>query len=835
MKRIDAILWAALFLLTLALVGGADAAVEIEDDTYLNYGTWVHATNTGGGHEASARPILWQKAAATPHLFCSVYLVEAHAWDTSGRVPDGGWTESDMYLWLNGFSAAESSSFYSSAFSSSEKNGLRADPDGDIGSRITLPDVCDDYARPSRFGVAKYRGSGNLEYWLRRPYSDTAGTDDAWGVGGAGNEGLGVVSRVLGVRPLIELDLPSFLFRSGSGTQAAPYELYRGDGRMKPISVVLKGSELRLDFPVPIAAFGSLPDSTDFTFVRNEQARRQRLAAVIGVDIPAGNPNELRLTLSEAALFRDSFNLSYALPRTANGTLAGGALVAAGGERIALAPFDDLSVANETPPTTADILLVPSAVLSTPVYRRFDTVLSVSSTRPAATVSLDDVRKTAGLDENLAVTWDSASSALEIHGVPTIVGRHTLHLDVTVDGAEISNVPVTVDILSQNSLAGIEVTPSVPGPIELRAEADVTYTVGSTVADASVELLSASQDTAWEQSGLALGSDLASRTFHVTGTPVRTGIFPVYLRVRIDGRESEQQYDIEVVYPAANPTPGDLRVTSDLVGPIPIGRPVRFTYTVGSSVRNAEVALRRAATGEDWSDTGLYLQPDLANRQFMVWGIPTAAGNYTMNVEALIDGASLPIHVESFTVGTPPNAKDVTFIPEIPRGRTCQPYRATTTVGSAIAGELTSTSPLPNAQTQRMYDTTTEAASRSGQFVTLYGVSADKGWSSSGLLFSTDESTREIAISGTPQAKGVDSLLADLAIASTHIEDESLMLVVDAPASKPTPKNIVAASNQMESSEITVRSDSSGCTANAFPLTLAAIAALVGITGKRRR
>ena len=764
MKRMDAILWAALLFSALAFgAGRAEAAVEIADNAYLNYGTWVHATNAGGGHESAARAILWRKAPSAPHLFYSVYLVEAHAWSADGRVPDGGWTESDMYRWLNGFSAAESGSFYEGAFSASEKNGLRANPDGDVGSRVTLPDVYNGYARASRFGVAQYRGSGNLEHWLRRPYEDTAGTNDAWGVGVAGNEGPGVVSRVIGVRPLIELDLSSFLFRSGSGTQAAPYELYRGDDRLKPTAVVLAGDELRLGFPIPVAAFGSLPAPADFTLVRNELARRQRLAAVIDVDIPADSPNELRLRLSEAAVFQDGFNLSYALSTAPDGALAGGALVAASGERIALAPFDDLSVSNATPPTAVDILVTPSAALSTPAYRQFDAILSVSATRPTATVSLDDVTKAVGWDENLAVTWDSASSILEIHGVPTAVGRHTLHLDVIVDGTELPNVPVTVDVLPQNSLAGIEVIPSVPGPLELRTAANVTYTVGSTVADAFVELLSANRDSTWGQNGLDFGADLAGRTFRVTGTPTRTGIFPIYLRARIDGNEAEQQYDIEVVYPATNPTPDDLLVTSDLVGPILTGRPTRFTYTVDSSIQGAEVVLRNATAGENWDDVGLYLQADLENRQFTVWGIPNAAGNYTVNVEALIDGVSLPLHIESFTVGAPPNAEDVTFTPEMPRGRAYRPYRASTTVGSAIAGET----------------------------VTLHDVTAGSDWLDNGLSFSHDPATRTVAVEGTPTVAGAHVLRVDVSVGETRITDATLTIRIDPEDQQPGPGNVV--------------------------------------------
>ena len=809
--------------------------MEIADNAYLNYGTWVHATNAGGGHESSARPILWRKAAAAPRLLYSVYLVEAHAWNTDGRVPDGGWTESDMYRWLNGFSAAESDSFYEGAFSPSEKNGLRANPDGDAGSRVTLPDVYNGYAGPSRFGVAQYRGSGNLEHWLRRPCDDTVGTGDAWGVGGAGDEGPGVVSQVLGVRPLIELDLSSFLFRSGNGTQATPYELYRGDSRMKPTSVILEGSELRLGFPVPIAAFGSLPGPADFTLVKNEQARRQRTASITGVDIPAGSSSELRLTLSEAALFQDGFSLSYALPRAADGALAGGALVAASGERIALAPFDDISVTNRTPPTTTDIVITPSAALSTPAYRRFDASLSISATRPAATVSLDDVTKAAGWDENLAITWYSASSLLEIRGVPTAIGRHTLLLDVIVDGMEISNVPVTVDILPQNSLAGIEATPSVVGPIELRTEADITYTVGSTVADASVELLSATRDSAWEQNGLHIEVDLAGRTFRVTGTPAQVGIFPVYLSARIDGSMAEYQYDVEVVYPAINPAPGDLRVTSDRVGPILTGRPTRFTYAVDSIIQDTEVALRSVTAGDNWDDTGLYLQPDLGNRRFTVWGVPTAAGNHTINVEALIDGVSLPVHVESFTVGAPPSAEDITFTPEM-AGSFILPVDASIDGAAATGypaniivhpGSTQPTPPvvvdptfmpqLPDAKAQRAYGATTEAASRSGPFVARHGATAAERWTASGFSFSADERAREILISGIPQQDGVYNLLADLTIATAHIKEEPLLVVQDQP----------------DRGSTTGGGGSSGCAASALPFAATALAALAMITSRK--
>ena len=745
----------------------ASAAVVINDDEYIYYGQWKHATNDTGGYEASSTPILWRKKAEPGAIvYMSVYLVDRKTWNASGTVPVGGWHDTSLYQWLDG---ASSGSFYADAFTPSEKQGMKLDPFGDTGAWVTMPDVYTGLGLSSRFGRAGYRQEKtgqdiNQAYWLRRGYDHSVpSTTEAWAVSSTNTEGPDVVTALHGIRPLISLNLDAFLFKTGSGTMAAPYVLYGGGEQMRPQELSVNGGTLSVKFGLNIAGFGGvLPSVGDFGLTQSDLSKRQRDAAIAGIRVSPTDPTTLLLTLSEPVTYRDGLQLSYNLPVDATGVLTGGALIAQS-ENAAMPPFDHLSVRNETPPTVADIRITPADTVQTPAYRPFLTEFTVSNAKQGGTIVLNGASQQAPVT-GLATTFNAAARTVTISGTPEAEGSYIVNLDATLDGTRIRDGKITVNLLPSNSLADILLTPTPTDPIVLRQDTNVTYTVTSTVLPprSVVRLTSVTEGAGWSATGLRVTPDTANNRFTLTGVPVRAGDYMLTVAATIDGQPKTKDLQVEILYPNTNPQPGDIRVTVDNSGPFQINSPLRFTYTVGSSIPGAEVILADVRTGGEWSDSGLSIQPNLAAKTITVFGTPSAAGNYSVTMDVRIDGVLLTGHMEYFVVGNPPTAGDIVFVPAIPRAKAFRPYKVETHV-----------------------------ASSTGEPLTLHDVTASVGWQNSGLRFGFDAAKRTVTVEGLPTKVGTYTLRLDVSIGGTRITNGALVVRVDPSGGNPTIDNIM--------------------------------------------
>ena len=608
----------------------AMAAVLVEDGAYVSFGSWQHATDEANNKEPGKTPVVWQKKADDTYL--SRYLIDSQKWHSTNAMPDGNWKGSDLRAWLNG-------TFRLGAFDAWERGLLRPDAGGDAGALVTIPDTTNPpaWAGESRFGKIRYRKNAALadgsKYWLRQRYEQR--TNQAWGVGIYGLQGEEYLNVPHGIAPIVSLNLSPLALKAGSGTAGDPYVLYGTSEAMKPAGIAVSGDQLTLKFGTGIAALGSLPAPAAFAVTKNETP-----VTVAEVSVSAADSTELVLKLSEGAVYGDLLKVSYTLSLNEEGTLIGGGIRSISGNNAALS-FAAMSTTNETLPTEADVTVTPSS-LQTLEHRPFSAQVAVANAKSGGALTLTSVTKGGGWDlSGLSYGFDPAGT-IDIGGTPTSTGRYALGITVTVDGTSIEiaeAVVVTVDSTGTNpSESTLLVKPDKSGPVVLRERAEVNYTVSSSISDASLSFTNVSGAAGWQESGLTVTPNYSGNTFRVEGVAAKVGTYKLLVDAVIDGVTIEdKEVAVQVVPPKTDPTPADVRITSDLKGEIVKNRPTEFTYTVGSSIAGAEVELESVTGGADWLASALGFTPDQAAKTVRVWGTPVAAGEYSLLFDVRID------------------------------------------------------------------------------------------------------------------------------------------------------------------------------------------------------
>lgn len=762
-ERFGRLVWALFgMLLLLAAPNAALAGVTIEDGDYVSFGAWKHATNDGGGYEAESQPILWKKL--NDNLYLSQYLLDAHSWHTTSAMPEGDWQGSGLRAWLNG-------TFYSGAFGGFGQRALADAPDGDSGVYVTIPDTT---ASPvvggqSLYGRLRYKANKNSangsRYWLRRRFN--ASTTQAWGVGIYGLQGGdAVLTDAIGIAPIIALKPGSFVLKHGAGTEEVPYALYGTSDAMKPAALSVDGDKLRLVLGTAVEALGTLPAAADFSLKKNGED-----AAIAAVQISSDDARVLVLTLGEAAKYGDALTLSYVAATDSSGLLTGGA-VRAQDDCVVLVDFDALSMQNETAPTQESVSIVPSALRAL-AHRGFSATVSVTNAT-GGEITVDAVTPQNGWDRSgLSYRLGGETGDIVITGFPETPGTYTLNVDVTIAGVAISGnrVEIAVDPTGTDPAAGnVVITSDRVGPAVLREETSIVYTVTSTIQDAHVKLNAVKEGNGWSFTGLSFARDAANNTFTVSGIPTQTGTYGLLVDVEIDGvMIRDKELSLEIVYPQTDPTSADIRIAGDLEGNLMVGRTADFTYTVSSSIKDAEVVLESVTGGRQWGQSGLVLVPNLPGRTVAVRGTPETAGTYEVLFDVKIDGVLFKDQAEHFVVENQPTAADIVITPEMPHAKAYRPFSATVTVGTSA-----------------------------NKPVVLNGVSRGTGWDDSNLSVGFDGSANTVTVSGMPTQPGVYTLKLNVAIGDVQVTNGVLTVTVEPADSAPGYENILITSDSTE-------------------------------------
>ena len=607
----------------------AAAAVAIENGAYVSFGSWRHATDEANNKEAESTPVVWQKKA--DDLYLSRYLIDSQKWHATNAMPDGDWQGSDLRAWLNGV-------FRLGAFDTWERGLLRSDANGDAGALVTIPDTTNPpaWAGESRFGKIRYRKNAALtdgsKYWLRQRYEQRI--NQAWGVGIYGLQGEEYLNVPHGIAPIVSLNLGQLALKAGSGTAGNPYVLYGTSEAMKPTGIAVSGDRATVKFGTEIAELGTLPAPADFAATKNGAA-----VTVAGVRISAADPTALLLSLSEAAAYGDLVKVSYTLPLNEEGTLSGGGIRSAAGS-YAVVSFAAMSASNESAPTAAEVAVTPGS-LEAVAYRPFSARVEVSNAK-GGDLTLSAVSKGSGWDlGGLSYTFDAAGN-IDISGTPTSEGRYTLGVTASIGGTSIEiaeAVEVTVGSTGTNPGPGtLLVTPNKTGPAVLRERTEILYTVSSSIEDAALSFSDVRGAAGWNESGLTVVPNYAGKTFRVEGVAAKVGTYKLLVDAAIDGTAIEgKEISLQIVPPKTDPTPADVRITSDLEGDIVKNRYAEFTYTVASTIAGAEVELVSVTGGTDWLASALGFTPDGAAGTVKVWGTPVATGEYSLLFDVRID------------------------------------------------------------------------------------------------------------------------------------------------------------------------------------------------------